>query len=144
MPANSQTNLLLGHSADARLLIINADDFGMCHSVNQAVFDLFQDGIITSTTLMVPCPWMLQAMHFRADHPDIPFGIHLTAISDWSDYRWEPVTYKEKILTLIDDAGYFYNFENTAKLSQEANDVIEEEGIILMDYRPLQDIWRKR
>jgi hypothetical protein len=32
-----QTNRLLGTPADARLLIINADDFGMCHAVNDAI-----------------------------------------------------------------------------------------------------------
>ena len=33
-----QTNRLLGYPADARLLIINADDFGMCHAVSEAIF----------------------------------------------------------------------------------------------------------
>jgi hypothetical protein len=28
-----QTNCLLGYPVDARLLILNADDFGMCHAI---------------------------------------------------------------------------------------------------------------
>ena len=108
----SQTNRLLGYPPDARLLIINADDFGMCHSVNEAVFRALGKGVLRSTTLMVPCPWALHAMHFLADHPDVTFGVHLTVISDWVDYRWGPVTAREKVPSLINQAGYFYNFEH--------------------------------
>ena len=49
-------NRLLGYPADARLLIINAGDFGMCHAVNEAVFGALTEGIARSTTLMVPFP----------------------------------------------------------------------------------------
>jgi chitin disaccharide deacetylase len=112
MPVNSQTNRLLGYPADARLLIINADDFGMCHSVNEAIIGALQGGIARSTTLMFPCPWALHAMHFLVEHPEIPFGVHLTAISEWADYRWGPVTPKEKVSSLIDQTGYFYKFES--------------------------------
>src|SRR5262245_57543019 len=105
---SGQTNRLLGYPVDARLLIINADDFGMCHAINEAVVSALEHGVLRSTTLMVPCPWALHAIHFLADHPEIPFGIHLTAISDWPDYRWGPVTPREKVPSLIDPAGYFY------------------------------------
>ena len=107
-----QTNRLLGYTDDARLLIINADDFGMCHAVNEAVFRALQQGVLRSTTLMVPCPWALHAMHFLTNHPKVAFGIHLTVISDWVDYRWGPVTPREKVQSLIDPSGYFYNFEH--------------------------------
>jgi chitin disaccharide deacetylase len=107
----AQTNRLLGYPEDGRLLIINADDFGMCHSVNEAVFHAFKKGMLRSTTLMVPCPWALQAMHFLSDHPEISFGIHLTVISEWVDYRWGPVTAREKVPSLLAKAGYFRSFE---------------------------------
>ena len=109
---NCATNQLLGYPKDARLLIINADDFGMCHAVNEAIFRALQQGVLHSTTLMVPCSWALQAMNFLANHPEVAFGIHLTAITDWVHYRWGPVTCREKVPSLIDPSGYFYNFEH--------------------------------
>jgi len=111
MLPNGQTNRLLGYPADARLLIINADDFGMCHAVNEAVMAALPAGLLRSTTLMVPCPWSLQAMRLLAEHPEFPFGVHLTAISDWVDYRWGPVTPREKVPSLIRADGSFYNFD---------------------------------
>ena len=128
MVPDGQTNQLLGYPADARLLIINADDFGMCHAVNRAIFGVLKDGIVRSTTLMVPCPWMLHAIHFLTDHPEIPFGVHLTAISEWADYRWGPVTAREKVPSLLDDAGYFYDFEHMPEfLAQVRLDQLEME-----------------
>ena len=111
MAPTGHTNRLLGYPVDARLLIVNADDFGMCHSVNEAISRVLKDGIVRSTTLMVPCPWMLHAMRLLADNPEMPFGIHLTAISEWPVYRWGPVTAREKVPSLVDAAGYFYNFQ---------------------------------
>lgn len=114
-----QTNRLLGYPADARLLILNADDFGMCNSTNEAIMRTLAEGMVRSTTLMVPCPWALQAMHFLAGHPEIPFGIHLTVISDPAEYRWGPLTAPEKIPSLVDGGRYFYNFDGFHKrLSQ--------------------------
>ena len=124
----SQTNRLLGYPLDARLLIINADDFGMCHAINEAIFRTLKEGVVRSTTLMVPCPWALHAMHFLADHPEIPFGVHLTVICDGVDYRWGPVTSREKVPSLVDQAGYFYNFERMPEfLAQVKLDQLEME-----------------
>jgi chitin disaccharide deacetylase len=128
MAPASRTNRLLGYPADARLLIINADDFGMCHSVNEAIFGALQAGVVCSTTLMVPCPWALHAMHFLADHPEIPCGVHLTVIAEWADYRWGPVTPRDRVPSLIDAAGYFHNFEQMPEfLAQVRLDQLELE-----------------
>ena len=123
-----QTNRLLGYPVGERLLIINADDFGMCHAINEAIFRALKKGVLHSTTLMVPCPWALHALHFLAEHPEIPFGVHLTVISDWVDYRWGPLTPREKVPSLIDKAGYFYNFEHMPEfLAQVRLDQLEME-----------------
>ena len=45
-----------------RLLIINADDFGMCHAANAAITRPLTDGVVGGTTLMVPCALALHAM----------------------------------------------------------------------------------
>ena len=107
----ANTNELLGYPADARLLIINADDFGMCHSTNVAIFRSLAEGVVCSTTLMVPCPWAPQAMRWLAEHPAVPFGVHLTALGDSVNYRWRPLVCIDQVPTLVDETGYFYNFE---------------------------------
>ena len=124
----SHTNRMLGYPIDARLLIINADDFGMCNSINEAIFRTLKEGVLRSTSLMVPCPWALHAMKFIKDHPDIPFGVHLTVICDADNYSWGPVTSKDKVPNLVDQAGNFYSVEGFPKfLNQASLDQLEVE-----------------
>lgn len=118
--AKSQTNRLLGYPDDARLLLVNADDFGMCHAINQAIFLTLKQGLVRSTSLMVPCPWGLHAMHLLREDPGIAFGVHLTAICDTVNYRWGPLTPKEQVPSLVDEAGYFYSFERMPEFMTQA------------------------
>ncbi len=108
---NSQTNRFLGYPDDARLLIINADDFGRSHASNEATFRALKDGVVSSTTLMVPCPWARHAMQLLSDHPDLPFGVHLTVVCDVSHYRCGPLISRDKVPSLVDETGFFYPLE---------------------------------
>lgn len=148
MLTRGQTNQLLDYPVDARLLIINADDFGMCHSVNEAIIGSLTKGIARSTTLMVPCPWALHAMHFLAEHPQISFGVHLTVLSDWVDYRWGPVTARQKVPSLINKQGHFYNFEQMPEfLAQVRLDELEIEfraqieAVLMAELKPTHLDW---
>ena len=107
----SQTNRLLGYPDDARLLIINADDFGRSHASNEATFCALKDGVVSSTALMVPCPWALHAMQLLLDHPEVSFGVHLTVVCDVSHYRCGPLTSRDKVPSLVDETGFFYTLE---------------------------------
>ncbi len=117
----TQTNRLLGYPDDARLLIINADDFGICHAVNAAIFQALKEGVVTSTTLMTPCAWAGHTMHLLRENPDISFGVHLTVICEAPHYRWGPVIPKDKVPSLVDETGYFYNFERMAEFLAQVN-----------------------
>ena len=88
---------LLGYPSDARVLIINADDFGMYPSVNSAVVKSIENGIVSSCSVMAPCPGARRALELLQDRPYIPFGVHLTLVSDFATYRWDPVAPAEKV-----------------------------------------------
>lgn len=98
---------LLGYPADARLLIVNADDFGMCHSINVATLEAMRTGIVTTTSLMACCPWAWEAMQALADDPLLSFGVHLTLVNEMPGYRWGPVAPKEFVPTLANADGFF-------------------------------------
>lgn len=121
-------NRLLGYPDDARLLILNADDFGMCHAVNQAIFATLMTGIVQSTSLMANCPWASEAISLLHKTPSIAFGVHLTVICEAVNYQWRPLTAEEKIPSLLDDAGNLYSLERIDEFLARAElDELERE-----------------
>ena len=73
----------LGFSSNARLLIINADDFGLCREQNLGYSAGLETGILTSVSLMPPCPGFDQACEYALRHDKTDVGIHLTLTSEW-------------------------------------------------------------
>lgn len=103
----------LGYPATARLLIIHADDLGMSHSVNRAIFEALKKHWITSSSILVPCPWFPEVVRFSQAHPDADLGIHLALNSEWTTYRWFPLSPREKVPSLLDHDGYMPLEETT-------------------------------
>ena len=98
----------LGFPPDTKVLIINADDFGMNHSTNVATMRALRVGGVTSATVMVPCPWFLEAVDFAKKNPKASIGVHTTLTSEWKYYKWGPVLGRTAVPSLCDDMGYFY------------------------------------
>jgi predicted glycoside hydrolase/deacetylase ChbG (UPF0249 family) len=85
----------LGYSADARLLIVNCDDLGKSHASNVGVYQALREGVATSASLMVPCPWAREAAsRYRGE--DV--GVHLTLNAEYDLYRWGPITHAPSLL----------------------------------------------
>ena len=114
----------LGLAPGTRAVIINADDFGMCHAANTAVTSLLEAGHIDSTTLMVPCGWAPEALSFAAARTDLDVGVHLVLTSEWTDCRWRPLT--GTATTLVDGAGYFPADALSVERRASADDVALE------------------
>lgn len=134
-PQKSVTNRLLGYPPDARLLIINADDFGMCHATNAAIFRALTEGVVTSTTLMTPCAWAPHALRLLAENPSLSFGVHLTVVGDGGDYRWRPLTARDRVPSLVDETGHFYRSERIPEFVARARlDEVELEFRAQIEY----------
>lgn len=98
----------LGYRASDRLVIIHADDLGMCQASVAAAAKLFDFGLISSGAVMVPCPWFLEAAAYARAHPEADLGVHLTLTSEWENYRWGPVSTRDPRSGLLDEQGFFH------------------------------------
>jgi chitin disaccharide deacetylase len=70
----------MGRVDDTRRLVVNADDFGRSHSINDAVIRAFNDGILTSASLMVNGDAFSEAVQLARQNPALGVGLHLTLV----------------------------------------------------------------
>ena len=93
---------------ETKTLLIRCDDLGMSHAVNMAFKELMESGVKFSASVMFPCAWYQEAVEILKQHPEIPVGIHLTLNAEWKNYRWGPISGKDKVPSLVDENGYFF------------------------------------
>ena len=113
----------LGYPRDAKLLIVHADDLGMAHSVNAATIKAFESSLVNSGSIMVPCPWLSEIAAYARANPQADLGLHLTLTSEWTNFRWGPVTPKDRVATLLDKDGYFRLTESEAAAQADPKEV---------------------
>lgn len=123
----------LGYKADAKLLIIHADDLAVAHAENQASFAALEKGMVNSASIMVPCPWLTEVAAFARSHPNYDLGLHLTMTSEWKHYKWGPAAPNASVTSLTDKLGYlfdncgdFANQASTAEVEREVRAQIEK------------------
>jgi chitin disaccharide deacetylase len=116
----------LGYPADAKLLIVHADDLGMSHSVNTATVKAFESGLVNSGSIMVPCPWLSEIAAYARANPQADLGLHLTLTSEWTHLRWGPVTSRDRVASLLDKDGYFRLTESEAAKYADPKEVETE------------------
>jgi hopanoid biosynthesis associated protein HpnK len=90
-------------SPEMRRLIVNADDFGLSASVNEAVIRAHRDGILTTASLMVNEPGFAAAVKLAQENPQLGVGLHLTLLMGHSALP------PEKIPGLVNARGEFSN-----------------------------------
>lgn len=102
-------------------LIVNADDFGISSSVNQAILRAYTEGILTSTSLMVTADAAEQAIAFAESHPGLAVGLHLVLVCGRSALP------PEQIPHLVDANGCFPDNPVKAGLRYQFSRLAREE-----------------
>jgi chitin disaccharide deacetylase len=114
----------LGYPADAKLLIVHADDLGVAHSVNNASIKSFGSGLVNSGSIMMPCSWVPEIASFARANSQADLGLHLTLTSEWKNYRWGPLV--PGLSSLLDENGYLYLTEREAATHAKVDEVEKE------------------
>jgi predicted glycoside hydrolase/deacetylase ChbG (UPF0249 family) len=104
----------LGYPAGAKLLCVHGDDLGVAHSVDVASTKALESGLVSSASIMVPCPWFPEIAAYAKAHPDADFGLHLVLTSEWTPFKWGPVLHSDRVKSLIGPDGYLYPTEDVA------------------------------
>ena len=86
-----------------RRLIVNADDFGRSHSVNEAVIRAHREGILTTASLMVNEPSSAEAVELAKQTPQLGVGLHLTLLMGHCALS------ASEIPALVNERGEFLN-----------------------------------
>lgn len=90
-------------------LVTRGDDAGMCRTVNVAIRDAYERGILRNVGLMVPAPAFEDAVEMLSGLDDVCVGLHLDLTAEWAHVRWGPVLPPEDVPSLVDAEGYFFH-----------------------------------
>ena len=131
----------LGFPAGKKVVILHADDIGMCEEANIAVKPMLENKYIQSAAIMMPCKYAEEFVQWAKEHPNMDIGLHLTLTSEWKNYRWGPVADPKEVPSLIDPDGKFWHEVPDVAKHASAEDVEKEiraqiEKSIALGYKP--------
>jgi hypothetical protein len=116
----------LGYSAGDRVVIIHADDIGMCQASVQAFYDLWDYGTVSSGAVMMPCPWAPAAAELCRKNPGMDMGVHATLTAEWDLYRWGPLSTRDPGSGLIDSSGFLHGTSEQVQENADPDSVLVE------------------
>jgi chitin disaccharide deacetylase len=82
-------------------LIINADDFGLCESVNKGIVETHTKGVLTSATIMTNMPAAEQAVELAKKFPTLGLGVHLNLTAG------KPISQDNTVKFILDSQRHF-------------------------------------
>jgi len=116
----------LGWPKGAKVVIFHVDDAGMSYSSNRGAIRSIEEGVATSASIMMPCPWAASFAKYVLKNPSVDAGLHLTLTSEWQDYRWPPLNGISHSPGLVDNEGCMWHEVEQVVKSASA-DIVETE-----------------
>ncbi len=102
------------------LLIVNADDFNLTEGVSRGILEAHRHGIVTSTTVLVNLPGLVQRRDLAAEAPHLGLGLHLNLTFG------PPVLPPSRVPSLVDAGGQFVHDRARPGLAGNPSDVRAE------------------
>jgi predicted glycoside hydrolase/deacetylase ChbG (UPF0249 family) len=131
----------LGFPKGKKVIMLHADDIGMCEEANIAAIDYLKNDKIQSAAVMMPCEYAANMIKWAKKNPNEDIGLHLTLTSEWKTYRWGPVAPHEDVSGLLDpdkklwrDVPGVVTHASAAEVEKEIRAQIDKS--IAMGYRP--------
>jgi predicted glycoside hydrolase/deacetylase ChbG (UPF0249 family) len=97
-------------------IVVNADDMGYMESVSKGIIYAYNNGIVSSSTVMMNMPYALKVKKL-IKNVNIPLGVHLTLTVG------KPLTAAK---SLVDDDGNFYRYKAFYSRKVDSKDVYFE------------------
>ncbi len=88
-------------------IIINADDFGFSESINRGIIEAYQEGLISSTTIMMNMPYTEDAIQKWKENPSLNLGLHINLT------QGSPIS--SDVQSLVDQHNVFHNHKKVEK-----------------------------
>jgi predicted glycoside hydrolase/deacetylase ChbG (UPF0249 family) len=115
----------LGFPSGTKVVIFHVDDAGMSYESNLGTISSIENGVATSCSIMMPCPWSASFTKYAIDEP-MDAGVHLTLTSEWKDYRWHPVAGKSNVPSLVDKEGALWHSVEQVIKNADPDDIEKE------------------
>src|SRR5690554_4469703 len=116
----------LGYPTGSKVVIFHVDDAGMSYESNQGAKISIEQGIASSCSIMMPCPWAADMAKYAIEHPEMDAGLHLVLTSEWKAYRWGPVAGSSQVPSLVDKEGNLWSSVEEVVQNASADDVEKE------------------
>lgn len=132
----------LGFPKGAKVIILHVDDAGMSYDSDLGAIRALTDGVASSVSVMMPCPWVPHFVNWLKTHPDIDAGLHLTLNAEWANYKWGPVSGGAAVPGLLDTTtGGMYASSEAVVKHAKADEVGREiraqvQKALQMGFRP--------
>ncbi len=107
-------------------LITRGDDLGCTRSLNRATLECFKKGILKNVSVLAATPFVEEAAKMMAKEKGICFGLHCDLTSEWDNVKWGSVAPREKVPSLLDGKGYFYQTNDGVRANAKADEAFVE------------------
>jgi YdjC-like protein len=107
-------------------LITRGDDLGCARSLNRAVKECYEKGILKNCSVLAATPHIEEAAKMLAGEKGLCFGLHCDLTSEWDNVRWKPVAPPEKVPSLIGKDGTLHQTNEAVWANAKADEALIE------------------